>query len=209
MATVFIGIDVARDELVIAVRPAAAKIAGAPNRKPNRAAAARESPNDMPTTIVAPDRETPGTNAIAWAMPITSAAGHVKARASPVPRAIRSTTRNATAPSDNVMTVTPGERSDRSITSSNARPTTAMGRVPRAINCACRPASLGEVDRTDGSDPAMAIRSLRKNTTIAKSVPRWQATSNASPNGPMSHPRKSRANNRWAELETGRNSVSP
>src|SRR5207245_2128683 len=43
----------------------------------------------------------------------------------------------------------------------------------------------------------------------AISVPTWQATSKARPNLSPSKPKNSRARIRWAELDTGRNSVSP
>ncbi len=52
--------------------PAAAMI-GDPSKKEKRAASARASPRKSPAVIVAPDRETPGMSAPAWANPITTA----------------------------------------------------------------------------------------------------------------------------------------
>ena len=57
----------------IASFAAAARIAGMLIRNVNRAAASRRSPSAMPVTIVAPERDTPGTSAIACAAPIASA----------------------------------------------------------------------------------------------------------------------------------------
>src|SRR5580765_3307074 len=44
---------------------------------------------------------------------------------------------------------------------------------------------------------------------MAASVPTWQATSKGRPNCSASQPKKALARIRWAELDTGRNSVSP
>src|SRR5687767_9750319 len=43
----------------------------------------------------------------------------------------------------------------------------------------------------------------------ATSVPRWVATSNTRPKGSSPQPRAARPSSRWAELDTGRNSVIP
>src|ERR1700722_4039216 len=50
-----------------------ANTAGMASRKPNRAANSRSRPRKRPALMVAPDRETPGTNASVWAM-LTSTA---------------------------------------------------------------------------------------------------------------------------------------
>jgi hypothetical protein len=55
----------------------------------------------------------------------------------------------------------------------------------------------------------MESKSRWKYTTTARSVPMWIATSNGRPNFCASKPKNTRARIRCAELDTGRNSVSP
>jgi hypothetical protein len=64
-------------------------------------------------------------------------------------------------------------------------------------------------DRQDGTATIIREMSGQKKTMIAASVPRCRATSNARPNSEASHPKKNRARMRCAELEIGRNSVTP
>ena len=50
------------------------EMAGTPSTNENRAAASRRKPENMPAVMVAPDRDTPGTSAAAWATPMANAA---------------------------------------------------------------------------------------------------------------------------------------
>ena len=78
-----------------------------------------------------------------------------------------------------------------------------------AISRRIRPAGRGRVENIEGTAAIIAASSARKYAAMASSVPTCSATSNASPNSGASHPKKARARIRCAELETGRNSVSP
>ena len=61
-----------------------------------------------------------------------------------------------------------------------------------------------------GTAATIAAISLWKNATMAASVPTWSATSKARPKSAgTSQPKNARARMRCAELDTGRNSVSP
>src|SRR5215213_9720494 len=187
---------------------AAAAIAGTPSRNEKRAAASRRSPRNNASVRVAPDRDTPGTRAADCAQP--------SAKPSPVPRSsacrtrldARSAHNSRSPPTASVTPTTAGFRSASS-TSRSRRPTMTTGIVPTAISQAMRAGSSCCLESTRGAAIAMRNRSCRKYTSTASSVPRWQATSNASPNLSVSHPKNAFARIRWAELDTGRNSVSP
>ena len=157
----------------------------------------------------APDRETPGMRAVACTTPRPSASTIVSASSRRDCEPTRSAVRRTTAPTASATAATPGVRIVLSMTSPSAKPTSRMGTVPIVIRRNRRAGALGCAVNMNGRLVTMLASSRRKYTTTASSVPTWQATSNARPNWSDSHPKTSRARRRCAELETGRNSVSP
>ena len=88
----------------------AAIMVGIARKNENSAAAARSRPTTMPPTIVAPDRETPGTSASTWHAPIARAFASGVRSASSTDGAgrYRSTSSITMPPSTNVVAMTPG-----------------------------------------------------------------------------------------------------
>ena len=162
-----------------------------------RAAASRRNPSNRPRLIVAPERETPGIRAEAWAHPMSTASSQVTVSSARRFVASRSAANISAAPIARAQAATPGVRSVSSMKSLKSRPTTTTGNVPTTIRWASLagwPDTPAAGESRDGIAATIAAISLRKNARIAASVPMCSATSNASPKSAgTSHPKKARA----------------
>src|SRR3712207_2485716 len=96
------------------LRPAAAAVTGTLIRNEKRAASSRLRPRKRPHVIVAPERDTPGTSAAAWARPTPKAPRGPSLEALSVLRPTASATRNSAPTNTKLKTTTQGERDRKS-----------------------------------------------------------------------------------------------
>ena len=162
---------------------------------------------------VLPERDTPGTNARAWAKPTSQPSRTVTAS-----RARRRLPRRSASPSSSAITIdtTPievrlrrGEWSKSGTRTLIPRPATRIGRVPSRI---ARPRrASGSCQRRCWTAVAMAAatccRSRLKKPITAAMLPNWITAVTDTPGSPQ--PSNTGTTFRWAVLLIGRNSVSP
>jgi hypothetical protein len=110
------------------LNPAAAAVTGTLIRKEKRAASSRLRPKNSPQVIVAPDLETPGTRAAAWARPTPKAPKKPSFGAPSVFVPTASATRNST-PTNTRLKTTQGERTCVAKKSRKKNPISAAGTV--------------------------------------------------------------------------------
>src|SRR5215208_370820 len=118
-------------------RPPAPAMIGTLIRNENLAASSRLSPRKRPSVIVAPERETPGTSAAAWASPIPTASPNPSLVARRLRLAAASATRNSTPTRTKLKTTTQGERIVSSKKPSNRYPIKAAGMVDAITRQEC------------------------------------------------------------------------
>ncbi len=160
--------------------------------------------------MVAPERETPGTMAQAWARPMRRASLVVTQIASPRPWAERSATKSTTPRRNMLVATMAGARRTVSAHFSSERPARTPGTVAAASSQSSRLCgSRRGRPRRRPSIPALMSRhqSAAKANTTAARVPRWRATSKARPCS--GQPRSQGTTMRWPELLMGRNSPRP
>ena len=191
---------------------AAARIAGTLIRNVNRAATSRRKPERHPggnrragsrdagnqrQRLRDADAKRPGHASAALRRPCGRRCARSR-RAARRRRAARPPPRAAS-----------GSRARRRPTRRN-RPTITTGTVPATTSQIRRPSASGDAANARGT---AAHHAEQVAPEIRSRPPRacrcGTATSNGSPRRPASQPKNARARIRWAELETGRNSVSP
>ena len=107
--------------------------AGTDRRNEKRAAAARSSPRKSPAVIVAPERDTPGISAAAWAMP-TQKPSFVWIWSRSRSRVPTFSAAASTSPSTiSVVPITYRSRAPVSIWSLKSTPKTPIGTVPSTM----------------------------------------------------------------------------
>lgn len=115
------------------LNPAATEMMGMLIRKEKRAASSLRKPRKSPMVMVAPERETPGTSAAAWASPMPSAPKRPSLDApSPLPPTA-SATRNSAPTTARLTTTSQGLRAVVAMKSSNTGPETPAGTVAATI----------------------------------------------------------------------------
>lgn len=100
------------------------------SRNANRVAAARSKPRKRPIEMVAPERETPGTSAAAWARPISSASRRPIFLIARSLRPYRSAMPSTTPSTTRVLPMIHRLRKSCSMTSLSAMPSTTIGSEP-------------------------------------------------------------------------------
>jgi hypothetical protein len=111
------------------LKPAAAAVTGTLIRNEKRAASSRLKPRNSPHVIVAPERETPGTSAAAWASPTPKAPRGPSLEALRVLRPTDSAAKNSMPTKTRLKTTTQGERTSVAKKSSKKKPISAAGIV--------------------------------------------------------------------------------
>src|SRR5664279_2167443 len=166
-----------------------------------------------PAEMVIPARLIPGTRAMDWASPKTSASGKVTFSMPSTLRPTWSASHRIAAPITRAMATSSAVRTAASRRSLRIGPAITAGIVATTSSQASfRLGSVPSERSRSEETPAGMItsQSARKYTSKATSVPRWSITLNASEvmNGSV-QPSRCGTMTRWPELETGRNSVSP
>ena len=159
--------------------------------------------------MVAPERETPGTIASAWALPMRSASRSVIASETPAPAtARRSATNNTTPMTAMVVATSPGALNTVSAHSSSSLPTIAAGMEPTTISSSVRASGASFRCARPRAAPAKRRHQSPANAaSTATSVPTCSATSKA--RLWMGQPSSQGTTIRWPELLIGRNSPRP
>ena len=182
---------------------------GTASRKEKRAAARGVRPRARPAVIVTPDRDAPGTRARAWAHPMSTAPRMPRLSALRVPEPQRSAASRARAKTRFASAMTAGVRRCSSTASPARRPAAPTGTVAAiTIHPRWLSGAKGRARRAERSQPpATSRRSRRRYAATAASEPTCTATSKARPWS--GQPSRAGTRMRCAELEIGRNSVSP
>ena len=189
--------------------PAAARMTGIASRNDRRAAAGRAMPSTRAAVMVTPERDAPGISASAWPQPIHSACLKPISRIRVSYCGRRSAHTIRTANSAPATAMSRGSRNDASTVSCSSRPSTPTGSDATTIINPSRAEGPGGARYRSQArhSPRIAASSRRENAITAMRLPKCTATSKAMPWS--SQPSQAGTRIRCAELEIGRNSVTP
>ena len=200
-------------------RAAAPTLIGTVMSTENRATAARSTPRARPAVMVAPDRETPGARATAWAnaMPTT---GPVPRSARPVrcgPKrstSARATPNTASSTATRQGSVEPARsRSGRSPPTATAGSSEATSSQPRRAARSSRGRRRAPANPATSRSTALPSRRTSARTWMPapSAVPTCRAASKAvrAAGSSLSQPSNHGTSTRCPEEDTGANSVSP